>query len=268
MKKIVPYLTIFFLIACEEVVDLELPSSESRLAVDALIGYNENDGDPVTVGQVTLTLTAPFLDAENPSAENASVSIINESTGEISNLIENEPGVFRDGFPDLEFDIDYTLQVNYEGEIYRATERLMPTGEIISVAQGDGFLFDEENETEIIVSFDDIPNERNYYLFAFGFDNYLVTDDEFYENGGLTFSYFYEDIDEGDLLSISLLGINQRFASYVDQALVQSGEDGGGPFQVPVGTVRGNIVNTTNPDNFPFGYFSLSEFDVELITVE
>jgi len=39
--------------------------------------------------------------------------------------------------------------------------------------------FDEEDETEIIVIFDDIPNQRNYYLFAFRFDNFLVTDDEF-----------------------------------------------------------------------------------------
>lgn len=268
MKKIVQLLVVLLLFSCEEVIDVELPTSDPRLAVDAIIGYNENDGNPITLGQVVLTLTAPFLNAEIPSAIGATVNIINESTGEVFQLSEIEPGVFRDGFPNLEFNIDYTLEIIYEDEIYRATEQLIPTGEITNVEQGDGFIFDEENETEIIVSFDDIPNQRNFYLFAFGFDNYLVTDDEFYADGGLTFSYFYEDIEANDLLSITLFGIDQKFASYLDQALVQSGENGGGPFQVPTSAVRGNIVNTTNNGNFPFGYFSISEFDIEVITIE
>ena len=268
MKKIVLLVLLIPFFSCEEAIDVELQSDNPRLVVDALIGYNENNGNPIILGQVTLTLTAPFLNAEVAAAENALVRIINESNGAISPLTEIEPGVFRNGFPNLDFDTDYTLEIVYKDEIYRATQQLVPTGTITNIKQGDGFLFDEEDETEIIVTFDDIPNQRNYYLFAFGFNNYLVTDDEFYKNGNLTFSYFYEDVEPGDLLTITLLGVNQQFASYVDQALVQAGENGGGPFQVPTGSLRGNVLNTTNIDNYPFGYFSISEFDVELITVK
>ncbi|UII75562.1 DUF4249 domain-containing protein [Flagellimonas sp. HMM57] len=261
-------LSLFLLASCEEVIDIELPTSEPRLVIDAIIGYNQNNGDPITIGQVKLTLTAPFLQDEIPPAENATVTIIDEENGQSFPLVESDPGVFQNGFPDLEFDREYTLIVNYDGETYTATQQLIPAPVISSAVQGDGFLFDEEEETEVVITFTDTPNERNYYLFSFGFDNFLVVDDEFFEGSDITFSYFYEDVEPGDLLTITLLGIDKNFADYVDLALVQSGENGGGPFATPPATVKGNILNTTTPENFPFGYFNLSEFDTELLTVE
>ncbi|MEM9076543.1 MAG: DUF4249 domain-containing protein [Bacteroidota bacterium] len=256
---------IFF--ACEEVIDVDLPTSEPRLVVDALIGFNTSNGDPITVGEVRLTLTAPFFDEEVPPAENATVTITDEQTGEVFPLTENEPGVFSSGFPELQFDRDYTLTILYAGEIYTAVERMNPSPVIDNAVQGDGFLFDEEEETEVIITFTDIPGERNNYLFSFGFDNFLVIDDEFFQDSEITFSYFYENVDPGDLLPITLFGIDDEFATYTELVLTQSGEDGGGPFAVPPATIKGNILNTTNSDNFPFGYFAISEFDARFITV-
>ena len=162
------YLFVFLLFivtaGCEESIDVELPVSETRLVIDALIGYNENNGDPITIGQVKLTLTAPFLTQDIPPATNAEVELINTISGEVFPLFEREPGIFRDGFPNLDFDTPYTLRVVYNGEMYTATEQLVKTGNIINVEQGDGFLFDENEETEIKVNFADVPNERNHYL--------------------------------------------------------------------------------------------------------
>ncbi len=261
-------LSLFLFIGCEETIDLDLPSSEPKLVIDAIIGFNQNDGDPITIGQVKLTLSAPFLQEEIPPAENATVEIIDEESGQTFPLEESDAGVFIDGFPELEFNRDYTLVVNYGGDTYTATQQLNNSPPINSVEQGDGFLFDEEEETEVIIAFTDLPNELNFYLFSFGFDNFLVVEDEFFEDSNITFSYFYEDVEPGDLLTITILGIDKEFATYIDLALDQSGENGGGPFATPPATVRGNIINTTTPDNFPFGYFALSEFDTELLTVE
>jgi hypothetical protein len=47
-----------------------------------------------------------------------------------------------------------------------------------------------------------------------------------------------------------------------------AGNNGGGPFQSPPATVRGNIINTTNPSNYALGYFSLSEMDTKNYTIE
>lgn len=270
VKKIARILILGVLfIACEDPIDVDLETSEPRLVVDAIIGYNFNDGEPVTAGEVKLTLTAPFFDQEVPAAENATVLLRDETTGETYPLQENEPGIFRDGIPDLEFNRAYSLIITYNNETYTATTQLMRSGTIESVTQGDGFLIDEEEETEVIISFKDVVGERNYYLFAFGFNNFLVSDDEYYMDNGLTFSYYYEEVEPGDLLTITLLGIDKDFAAYTEQILTQSGENGGGGgFGVAPANVRGNLYNTTNPENYALGYFALSETDIALIRIE
>jgi len=40
-----------------------------------------------------------------------------------------------------------------------------------------------------------------------------------------------------------------------------AGSGTGNPFATPPATLRGNIINQTNSDNFPLGYFHLSEID-------
>lgn len=270
MKKSV-FLAFLILLttSCEDVITVELPDTEPQLVIDALLGFNNDNGDPITVGQVKLTLSTSFFEEFIPPAENATVTIVDGFTGIRHDLSESEPGVFTTGFPRLEFGRDYTLEVMYNGELYTATEQLVASTKIDNLEQGDGFLFDEEDETEVKVTFTDIPGERNQYLFSFGFNNFLVIDDEFFQDEELTFSYFYEDIDPGRLIAVTLFGVDDQFASYAELALAQSGEDGGGTsFSVPAATVRGNIINETNPDNFPFGYFAISQFDTQLLTIE
>nr|WP_299388873.1 hypothetical protein [Allomuricauda sp.] len=263
------FLICCLLVGCEEVINPDLPTTEPQLVIDALIGYNDNAGEPITRGEVKLTLTAPFLISEVPAVNSAQVFIIDEATGFTYPLSESEPGVFNQGLPNLRFNRDYTLQVIYNNEVYTATERLVKTTPIDKLEQGDDFLFDEEEETEVKITITDIAGERNQYLFAFGFNNFLVIEDTFFDGEQLTFSYFYEDIDPGRLLAVTIFGADKEFANYAEEVLEQAGEDNGsgGPFTVPA-TVKGNIINTTNPENFPFGYFALSEFDTELLFVE
>jgi hypothetical protein len=51
--------------------------------------------------------------------------------------------------------------------------------------------------------------------------------------------------------------------------LLQQGSDqGGGPFETQPATVRGNMINETNSDNFPLGYFRVSEVSTLTYVVE
>jgi hypothetical protein len=47
-----------------------------------------------------------------------------------------------------------------------------------------------------------------------------------------------------------------------------SGSQGGSPFATPSATVKGNIINQTNPAQFPLGYFHLSEMDSKSYIVQ
>jgi len=158
-------------------------------------------------------------------------------------------------------------------------QKLVPSVPIESLQEGNATLFTGD-ETEILISFLDTPNQTDFYLFDFSFDEYLVSEDTFYPGQRFQFSYFYEDgLNSGQEIEIGILGIDVNFYNYMTQLIVQAGGDQG-PFQTPAATVRGNIINVTDIDNidnfdnvedtenFALGYFSVSQEYTESITIQ
>ena len=68
-----------------------------------------------------------------------------------------------------------------------------------------------------------------------------------------------EDLITGDEVVFNLYGVNEQFYNFMFVLLQQSTDQGSGPFETQPATVRGNIINETNSDNFPLGYFRISE---------
>jgi hypothetical protein len=54
-------------------------------------------------------------------------------------------------------------------------------------------------------------------------------------------------------------GVSKDYYTYFRVLTNQSGQNGGGPFQTIPSSLLGNIVNTSHQDNFPLGYFNISE---------
>ena len=82
------------------------------------------------------------------------------------------------------------------------------------------------------------------------------------------FSYFYEDIEPGKEVTITINGVEEQFYNYMNILIDQSGQNGGGPFESAPSTIRGNMVNITNPDKYPLGYFSLAEANRLSLVIE
>ncbi|GAA4274618.1 DUF4249 family protein [Aquimarina gracilis] len=272
MKKII-YILVFTLVftSCEDVVDVDVPEGEPRLVIDASFELYNNES-PITVeGGVKLTLSAPFFDEEVPAVSDATVFITNLNDNSIINFSEsiNESGLFTPDAIDFipEFDTTYQLTVIYNNETYIATTELIPTVPIDNIEQGDGTLFDGD-ETEIIIFFTDDGNRDDFYLFDFDFSLFLASEDRFYQGQPFNFSYFYEDMVAGRDVTIKILGIDKRYFEYSELLIAQSEQDGGNPFQTPPAILRGNIINTTNQDNYPLGYFNLSEADRFEFTIQ
>lgn len=259
---------LFFLIttvACEEVVDAPLEESAPRLVVEAsLVWETDEDTNPL---YIRLTTTAPYFDEEIPPALGGQVSVFHPD-GEEYIFEETEPGIFKHNGFSPETNVNYELHILYKDEEYKATETFITTPEIDYISQDDSGGFTGEN-IELRAYYTDPAGIDNYYFFQF-FHEYLtlqISDDEL-TDGNQSFAFFSdEDLESGDEVQFVIQGISEGFYNYMYILQSQAGS-GGGPFQTQPTIVRGNIINTTNPDNFPFGYFRLSAADVVTYEVE
>lgn len=243
--------------SCEEVVDIDLNESEPRLVVEASIIWKKDSIGNTQI--INLTTTTPFFDSVSSPAENAMVEV-SASSGEIFKFNEVYPGIYltSDFLPEL--NKEYILTIQYDNEIYTATERMMPVVDIEEVEQTINGGFSGE-DIELKAFYTDPVEINNFYLFKFFFEDVSIQiyDDEF-TDGNRTFAYFSnEDLKIGDQVDFEIQGISERFYEYLFILSSQAGENNGGPFQTQPTTVRGNLINETNSGNFAFGYFRLSQ---------
>jgi hypothetical protein len=170
----------------------------------------------------------------------------------------------------LENDVNYTLEILYKGESYSATEQLVPVGNLEFVEQNNtgGFSGDE---IELKAFFNDPQGLGDYYFFEGVSQRGAVLDtffDRFFD-GNLIFGFYrVKDLAAGDVVTLNLYGVNAQFYDFMFVLLQQGSDQGGGPFETQPATVRGNIINETNTDNFPLGYFRVSEVSTLVYTVQ
>ncbi|MFD1063674.1 DUF4249 domain-containing protein [Winogradskyella litorisediminis] len=271
MKKIVYIFLLFLtLYSCEDVIEVELNEAPPRLVIDA--GLNWFKGTPGNDQTIKLSLTAPFFEENNQNA-NGAIVIVEDSNGNVFNFIEDgSTGIYRNSNFIPIIDEEYTLTINYENEIYTATEKLKSVVPIDFIEQrNDGGFLGED--VELKAFYTDPANIENYYFFEFITDISVIPELEVYEDrftdGNQIFGFYTEeDLEAGDEVTIRNHGISERFYNFMFTLLQQGSDESGGPFETQPATVRGNCINLTNPDNFPFGYFRLSEVDEIIYTVQ
>jgi hypothetical protein len=263
-KYILPILLLFLFSKCEKVVDVEVPSTTPKLIIDASfqIFFDES---PVTAETlVKLRLSADYFDETIPTVTNASVFLTNLSNGNIINF--NDANLDGDYEPTNSFipeeNTTYELTVVYNNETYKATAARVKSTPLTNVIQGDETLFSGE-ETEIQIFFTDDGSVDNYYVFDFSNSLFLALEDRFFNGADYSFSSFYQE-DEIELpttVTIKMSGVSKKYYTYFNILIDQSGQNAGGPFESVPSSLLGNVINTTNEDNFPLGYFQISETD-------
>lgn len=272
MKKTLLYFTLLLSViftGCEEAVDIDTDTAPPKLVVDASITWQK--GTAGNEQKIKLTTTTNYENTNPPRVSGAVVSIAN-SVGNTFEFTET-PGtgeyICTSFVP--EADETYTLTILYNGQTYTATESLKMTPAIDYVTQevASG-VAGEDDRIDVKAYFTDPASTRDYYLFKFqsttrALPEYGVTDDEFFNGNQIFGLYFNEDQKPGDLVEIKLYGISERYYYYMEKLMNIVG--GNGPFGVPAGVLRGNVVNTTNPADYPLGYFNVSEIDTKVYTI-
>ncbi|RDK86828.1 uncharacterized protein DUF4249 [Marinirhabdus gelatinilytica] len=268
MKRCMFLMTIVFSFwACEDVVDVELDESAPRLVIEAgIFHFKEQDRNRA---QVILSETTPFFENTVTTVEGALVTITSEN-GTTLTLEEASGGIyFFENFP-LDENEAYTLEVLHENETYTATETFesVPSLEFVEQNNEGGFTNDE---IELKAFFTDPANVENYYFFEGRSTRGNMADtffDEFFDGNQIFGFYFVEDLAPGDEVTFYLHGVDEQFYNFMFTLLQQSSDQSDGPFETQPATVRGNILNETNEDNFPLGYFRISEVSILSYTVQ
>lgn len=270
MKYYLYILILLLTFSCEDVIDVDLNDAPPKLVIDASIEWFK--GTAGNEQSIKLTLSAPYFDSTVHPATGAQVAVTN-TNNTIFNFIEDgNTGIYKTSSFVPEINETYILTIIYQNETYIGSETLRSVVPIEYVEQNDegGFTGDE---TELKAFYNDPADEENYYFFEFISDipeipTLEVYKDEF-TNGNLIFGFYTEeDLDTNDVVVIRNHGVSRRFYNFMFILLQQNSEEGGGPFETQPATVRGNCINQTNPDNFPLGYFRVSEVAEFIYTVQ
>jgi hypothetical protein len=256
-------ISMFTLSSCEDVVDVNLNTAAPKLVIDASIKWQKG-----TVGNeqtIHLTTTTDFYETTVPVVSGAIVNITDSNSIQYDFLEDVGTGNYIcTNFNPILNEV-YTLLVITNGQTYTATETLISVPMIDSVTQNNegGFTGDE---IELKFFFQDNVLEDNFYMSqSNNLLKQLIEYDVFYDRftqGNQMFGlYIDEDLKTNDVIDFTLHGISQGYYNFMSILLSVSGSGGGGPFQTPPSTVKGNIINQTDFDNYALGYFRLSETD-------
>ncbi|MBS7255879.1 DUF4249 domain-containing protein [Flavobacterium branchiicola] len=273
MKKailiIVFFISLFFT-SCEEVVNVDLDTAPPKLVIEAAINWKKGTtGNDQTI---KLTTTTGYFENVIPTVSGATISIKN-SRDEHFNFIEvKKTGVYVCTNFEPVIDEEYTLTVISRGNRYIATETLKSVAPISRIEQNNEGGFTGK-DIEIKAFYNDPGDADNFYLYKYIYSNkikstFYVDEDKFF-NGNEFFSLSDdEDLIVGNEIEITHFGISKQYYNYMNILVSIAGNNVGGPFQSPPATVKGNIVNVTNKENYPLGYFSLSEIDTKKYTIQ
>ena len=270
MNRFINFLALLLLVfftACTDVIDVEVPSEEPRLVIEASINWEKE-----TTGnnqRIKLSKSTPYFDTNGVEPVlGASVKITNDTNGTVFVFTDNSDGSYStDSFVPL-VNNSYTLEVINEGETYVAQENLIAAPSILSVYQSTDYFF--QDLLEVNFEFLDPIDEVNYYFIKFQEEADLLPTlstlkDEFINGSLITISNERrenENINQvayapGDFVDMELYGISKRYYDYMTILINQS--ESGGPFDTTPVPLRGNCINVNNPDSYPYGYFRITE---------
>jgi hypothetical protein len=269
MKNIIYILAIVLFASCETKVDIPLNTANPKLVIDANILWQK--GTSGTNQKIKLTTTTNFYSSAIPVVSGATVTVSNSAnTVFVFTETPNTGEYVCTNFVPI-INESYTLNIQYAGQNYTATEKLLPTPSINSTEQTtvQGF---GGNVIQVKYFFQDNGSEVNYYLIGVKSPldvapKYRAQKDEFFQGNQMFGFYSDKDLKPGDQLFFTLEGITLRYYNYMEKLVNISGSSGGSPFSTPPATLRGNIINQTDDSNYPLGYFHLSEIDTRNYTV-
>jgi len=273
MKKalllIVFFISLFFT-SCEEVVDVDLDTAAPKLVIEASLNWEKGTTGRQQV--IKLTTTTGYFENAIPTVSGATVFVKNSASKQFNFVEVAKTGRYVCTNFEPAINEQYTLTVISSGNTYTASETMKSVAPITRIDQNnEGGI--TGTDIEIRAYYNDPANEDNYYLYRYVYSNkitsgYYVDEDKFFQGNEFFSNSDDEDLAAGNEIEITHYGISKQYYNYMSILVSIAGSNVGGPFQSPPATVKGNIINITDKNNYPLGYFALSETDTRQYTIE
>ncbi|WP_027392234.1 DUF4249 domain-containing protein [Aquimarina latercula] len=269
-------------LSCETDVtnDITLNESTPRLVING--GLERNTISPLPIQQIQLTTTASFLSTEDqPFVDDAIVTVTDGTNSWIFNHSTN--GFYENTEIIPEIGNTYTITINWNGETYEGSDS------ISEVPSFDNFYFEFEEETiatdaGYFVKFDttdpiDIANFYYYRLFKNnefiivpdpGNSEVLIVSDEFFDGRQRIGVNPNDEVpfEIGDIATAQQLSISEDYFDFLNELFIQTGNLGnpiiGNP---PPASIRGNLINLSNPNNRALGFFYTVDIEEDTMTI-
>lgn len=267
MNKLIKYIGFISLAlcftACEEVIDLDLPTAPPRLVVEGNIDFNA-DTTPDTLA-IKLSLTTDFYNPVAPKVHNALVWVQDGEGNKYPFEEIKDTGRYINTKVKKDFKKnEYKLHIEYDNDIYEATDLLLPTPEIQKVEQRREKFFDKDYYT-IRIYYKDTPRQTsnlNYY-YSFSQRNnekpeLKIQTNEYSKDKIIESLFLNEDYEVGDKVLIDLHQISRNYYDYMN-LLIGAISNGGGPFETPITSIKSNVKNLTRPEKEALGFFRVTE---------
>lgn len=264
-NKILFVFSLFTLLGCEEVIEVDINSTDPQIIIEAMLSNYSNE--------VIITQSTDFYDPnEYLKISNANVEIKDQNG--ISYLLEEiNPGFYQ--HPDLLSiqNNNYTITVEAEGEIYSAASyspQLIPIDSLSYKFESRPF--DDDPYLELHVHFQDPVNQSNYIRFVIyknskKLNGIFLYDDRLTNGNEIDYFFFNFEEDEkfksGDEILVEMQSIDQETHTYFRTLRRAMARSSGGPFGP---AAPSNPI--TNWNNDAFGYFSAFNLDNKKIVLE
>jgi hypothetical protein len=275
-------LSIILLTACEKEITLTLPSPENQLVVEGRL--ERVQGQSTQRHTIKLSKVNDYFDNEQTPRVTDAIVTVREPSGVTHAFVHGtaKPGTYVNTTLVPADELTYTLRIEWNNELYEATETFTNVAEIERIYQQ----FEEENLFEdggikVAIDFTDPSGTGDNYLWELFLDgeNVLVPDpgnsgnivatDKFFD-GETVEGYFPNEekvFTPGQQVLVRQIGISRNQYDYLFILLEQTGQTGQ-LIDVPAAPIRGNVRNLTNPGKPALGYFGVSEISEKLIIIQ
>ncbi len=253
------FITALSLGSCEEIIDIDLNTSEPALVARAEIIKD-------STAKVKLTYTGSYFDTTRAGIEEAAMVSINDNPGRSEVLEYTGEGVYRGNIIRGKENSEYTLNIVTGDRSYSGRSYLNSKPEILQLEYEklDIPHYTEETIYSLMTIIIDDPGNDNYYMLRYYRNGELMNDyysiysDRYLRADTIVYTDYRLDFYRTDTVKVELYAIDNGVYNYFNLVndVLFSAMSSSTPFN-PESNISGGIL----------GYFMAASFDSDSIII-